>query len=299
MKSLLPTFTGNRKAWPHLTLNGRWFRWSGLGIIWIRGYIRASGTQCKWFHSIQRMAQMAWEFKRMVRTGRRWWATVVELFNNCWNKSRQCWMQRRHLWPPSTQLSAPATRCHGTVLAPKLSGTGECPWGRRDRSFPPQQDRDATYHQPGPQETTPLIGPGSQISGAPPAGSCFAPVLVQIVASLASKSRRDGGEQPWRRRSSWSQPPSKPGFAPGNCCHGQDPPIHLLPTWWRLEPISTDHCLSVSINQNQYRPCVGHPDLADKTEDWVKVVVVSGQQCATMVTCAVTRSVGPDWPRLG
>ena len=104
-------------------------------------------------------------------------ATVVELFNNCWNKSRQCWMQQRHLWP-STRLSAAGTRCqHGTVLAPKLS-TGE--WGRRDRSFPPQ-DRDATYHhQPGPQETTPLIGPGSQISGAAPAGSCFAPVLHQM-----------------------------------------------------------------------------------------------------------------------
>ena len=122
--------------------------------------------------------------------GQRWrreWATVVELFNNCWNKSRQCWMQRRHLWP-STRLSAGGTRCqHGTVLAPKLSGTGECPWGRRDRSFPPQQDRDATYHQPGPQETTPLIGPGSQISGAEPAGELFCTCSPPNgVASLAS-----------------------------------------------------------------------------------------------------------------
>ena len=90
------------------------------------------------------------------------------------------------------QSSRPPARGQlaATVLAPKLSGTGECPWGRRDRSFPPQ-DRDATYHhQPGPQETTPLIGPGSQISGPAPAGSCFAPVFLQIVASLASKSRR-------------------------------------------------------------------------------------------------------------
>ena len=87
--------------------------------------------------------------------------------------------------------------------------------------------------------------------------------------------------------------PSKPGnFAPGNCCHGQDPPTH--PPTHRLEPISTDHCLSVSINQNQYRPCVGHPDLADKTEDWVKVGVVSSNSALPMVTCSVTRSVGPD-----
>ena len=125
-------------------------------------------------------------------------ATVVELFNNCWNKSTQCWMQRRHLWPPKLSVP-PAPACHHSLLprhcfgAKTLRhGTGECSWGRRDPSFPP---RDATYHQPGPQETTPVIGPGTQISGAaPPAGSCFAPVLHQILASSASKlSRR------WRR----------------------------------------------------------------------------------------------------
>ena len=30
----------------------------------------------------------------------------------------------------------------------------------------------------------------------------------------------------------------------------------------------------MSINQNQYRPCVGHRDLADNNRDWVKVVLV-------------------------
>ena len=154
-------------------------------------------------------------------------ATVVELFNNCWNKSRQCWMQQRHLWP-STRLSAAGTRCqHGTVLAPKLS-TGE--WGRRDRSFPPQ-DRDATYHhQPGPQETTPLIGPGSQISGPGPRGVVLHLFSTKWSGIAGIEWVGDGGEQPWRRRSCSEEQPSKPGFAPGNCCHGQDPPTYLLPT---------------------------------------------------------------------
>ena len=38
----------------------------------------------------------------------------------------------------------------------------------------------------------------------------------------------------------------------------------------------------MSINQNQYRPCVGHRDLADKNRDWVKVVLVVSRNSALL-----------------
>ena len=76
---------------------------------------------------------------------------------------------------------------------------------------------------------------------------------------------------------------------------GKTPPIPLLPTWWRLEPISTDHCLSVSINQNQYRPCVGHRDLADNNRDWVKVVLVVSRN--SVLLRGLLAQIDLDWVR--
>ena len=64
---------------------------------------------------------------------------------------------------------------------------------------------------------------------------------------------------------------------------------------WRLEPISTDHCLSVSINQNQYRPCVGHRNLADKNRDWVKVVLVVSRNSALLR--GLLAQIDLDWVR--